>query len=601
MILSEYEVEVNIRKDYEIAKYQEITRPLIDLSDVCVTLDTFNLPTKRNIFLQMLSENQLEAISHRFQNLIQKVPAILSLISEKYPDLKVLHISVGGSYCYARHNPTDIDFNVIVEGDFFSYYDVFKENLNESLQETSVKKISFMIFGLDNLMGKGKVDDSVLSRSFLHTNMTIREGIVMMRRNITIYGRDFLDTVPPNPFNYLTRILRQLFQAELLLKNEVGLEYPEDQRFLKAFSRVREAGILFSDSFEERKKWFNISVDEIDLSQMLSNLTQKVKEKLKMKNLQIISPSKSAFYLSEEKKQASLALLKKYFDTITFSKYFAEEPSHGISAPVAHRVEEFHEAFKNPGVDVIMAYSGGFDCNQLLDFIDWDCVKNNPKIFCGMSDITVLCNAIYAKTGVVTFLGPVFSQFATFEKDTSDFSVDCLNQMLISHKMVLPISKKWSNDRWTTQEEKTSEDFASLNVKNFEGTLIGGNLSSFDLLFQTPYMLNPDKIVLLLEEDDHICSMPNGMGPDFFFERELTHITQMDFFDKVQAILIGRFRKESHITATKIKEMVQNNSKLKDLPIIYGLDFGHTNPVLTLPIGGVCRYGMETGALEVSF
>ena len=75
----------------------------------------------------------------------------------------------------------------------------------------------------------------------------------------------------------------------------------------------------------------------------------------------------------------------------------------------------------------------------------------------------------------------------------------------------------------------------------------------------------------------------------------------MDFFQKVQAILIGRFKKESHITSEKMNEIIKNNTKLKDLPVFYGLDFGHTNPVLTLPIGGLCQYSVEKDEISVSF
>lgn len=589
-----------MRKDYEVARYQRLTKPLIELSDDVVDIDNFALPLKKNWFLELLTQKQRIGIYERFLQLIKNISSILALFYKNHPNLKILHISVGGSYCYSDHKPMDIDFNFIVEGSFFSYYDIFINDMKEVFFDPSIKKISFMIFGYDNLRGKTCINDSILSRSFLHTDMTIREGVIMPARNITIYGRIFKNT-PVKDFNFFTRILRQLFQAELLLKNEIGLEYEPRQRLLKAFSRICEAGILLADSSKERKKWLNSSINDLDLNYFCSLLKQTTKGKLNMMTLQIISPSKSAFSLTDEKKQKSIDSLKKYFKEITFSKYFSEKPTHGISGSISHRVEDLNNAFKNSNIDVIMAYSGGFDCNKLLDLIDWNSIKKNPKIFCGMSDITVLCNAIFAKTGIVTFLGPVFSQFATFNDNIHDFSVESFYKMLMNHKMVIPTSKIWSNDRWITQEEKNSDHFIFLNKKDFSGTLIGGNLSSFDLLFQTPYMPKANKIVLLLEEDDHICSMPNGMWPDLFFERELTHITQMDFFPKVQAILIGRFKKESHIISKKIKKIIQNNTKLKNLPVFYGLDFGHTNPVLTLPIGGLCRYSVEKDEISVSF
>ena len=591
---------MKIRKDYEAIRYKRLNRPLIELSDDSVTEANFTLPLKKNYFLKILSEKQRTIIYNRFIKLIKNISVILGLFHQRHSNLKILHISVGGSYCYSEQIPQDIDFNIIVEGSFFSYYDIFSNEVTNQFWEPAITKISFMIFGIDNLSGKTTVNDSLLSRSFLHTDMTIREGLIMPIRNITVYGRDIKNTITKD-FNYFSRILRQLFQAKLFMESKIGLEYGDEKRRAKAFSRIKEAGILLFDTDEERKKWFNLKINEFNMQKNIATLKQIANRKMNMMNLHIISPSKSAFKLSEDKKQKSLDVLKKYFNNITFSKYFAEEPKHCISAPAVHRAEDFNNAFKKQDIDIIMAYSGGFDCNQILEMVDWDNIKENPKIFCGMSDITVLCNAIYAKTNIVTFLGPVFSQYATFEDDPNDFSAECLYKMLTEHKMTISSSKIWSNDRWITKEEKKNEHSVFLNQKNFEGTLIGGNLSSFALLFQTPYMPQADKIVLLLEEDDHICSMPNGMGPDLFFERELTHITQMDFFSSVQAILIGRFKKESYITADKIKTIVANNPKLKDMPVFYGLDFGHTNPVITLPIGGQCHYSSETGDLSVSF
>ncbi len=303
--------------------------------------------------------------------------------------------------------------------------------------------------------------------------------------------------------------------------------------------------------------------------------------------------------MKKEIKDKAVSELQKHFNPIIFSEFFAQAPTNGLATSIESRISDLHAAYKNSQTDIIMAYSGGFNCNQLLDYIDWNLIRNNPKHFCGMSDITVMCNAIYAKTGQVTFLGPVFTQFATFPDNTNDFSCDCLLKLLHNKYLKVPYSKSWSDDRWLTNYPK--ENMSHFNLKDFAGTLIGGNLSSFALLCGTQYFPQAEKIVLLLEEDDHIRTMDGGNGPDFFFERQLTQLTQMPFFNDVQAIIIGRFKKSSCINAEKIKKFIDNNPKLGKLPIIYGLDFGHTNPILTLPIGGNCRYFAKTKKLEVYF
>ena len=78
---------------------------------------------------------------------------------------------------------------------------------------------------------------------------------------------------------------------------------------------------------------------------------------------------------------------------------------------ISDRVADIHEAFRDKNVKAILTVIGGYNINQLLDYIDFKLIKENPKIFCGFSDITALSNAIYSKTGLVTYYGPHFSSF----------------------------------------------------------------------------------------------------------------------------------------------------------------------------------------------
>lgn len=75
------------------------------------------------------------------------------------------------------------------------------------------------------------------------------------------------------------------------------------------------------------------------------------------------------------------------------------------------RIKDLHEAFLDNNVKMILTAIGGYNSNQLLRYIDYDIIKNNPQIICGFSDITALLNAIYTKSGLVTYSGPHFSNF----------------------------------------------------------------------------------------------------------------------------------------------------------------------------------------------
>src|SRR3989344_4608492 len=131
---------------------------------------------------------------------------------------------------------------------------------------------------------------------------------------------------------------------------------------------------------------------------------------------------------------------------LTFGEHVDEQDMFGSSS-VKSRVEDLHAAFSDKNVKAVLTVIGGYNSNQLLDYIDWSIIKNNPKIFCGFSDITALGNAIYARTGLVTYYGPHYSTFG--QKLHFDYTLDYFKKCLLSGAPfeVLP-SKEWSDDLW---------------------------------------------------------------------------------------------------------------------------------------------------------
>jgi len=92
---------------------------------------------------------------------------------------------------------------------------------------------------------------------------------------------------------------------------------------------------------------------------------------------------------------------------VSFGKHAEDNDEFGTSSVTA-RVEDLNEALMDPEVKLILSGMGGMNTAQILQSINWNLLKNHPKIFCGFSDITVLVNAIYAKTGIVTYYGPFY-------------------------------------------------------------------------------------------------------------------------------------------------------------------------------------------------
>lgn len=153
---------------------------------------------------------------------------------------------------------------------------------------------------------------------------------------------------------------------------------------------------------------------------------QKLKKGDKMR---IIAPSRSMAIISEETRDIAKKRFKEFGLELSFGKHI-EEIDEFVSSSIESRLEDLHDAFCNPKIKAIFTAIGGFNANQLLRYIDWDLIKKNPKIFCGFSDITVLSNAIYTKTGLVTYSGPHYSTFG--HELHFDFDLDYVKKCLFS-------------------------------------------------------------------------------------------------------------------------------------------------------------------------
>jgi len=117
--------------------------------------------------------------------------------------------------------------------------------------------------------------------------------------------------------------------------------------------------------------------------------------------IRIIAPARSLSLLSEDLVILAKENFEKQGFKITFSKNCKEKDMFNSSS-VKLRVDDLHEAFSDENVKAVFTVIGGFNSNQILKYLDYDLIKNNPKILCGYSDITALANAITAKTGLIT-------------------------------------------------------------------------------------------------------------------------------------------------------------------------------------------------------
>lgn len=321
----------------------------------------------------------------------------------------------------------------------------------------------------------------------------------------------------------------------------------------------------------------------------------------KLKNgdeIRIIAPSRSMAILKDDCKTIATKRLESLGLKVTFGKYVDEADPDYMAASIMHRVEDLNEAFKDKNVKAILTVIGGFNSNQILNYIDYEAIKANSKIFCGFSDITALSNSIYAKTGLVTYSGPHYSSFGML-KGFEEYEMEYFKKMFFEEEEFDVVSsKQWSDDLWFLNQENRefikNDGMYVINEGEAIGEIVGGNLCTLNLLQGTAYMPNIENKILFLEDD-------NMAGKIFFmeFDRNLQSLIHMPEFKKVKGIVLGREQKECGMTKEKWIKLIKNKPELERIPVIAGADFGHTTPIFTFPIGGLATLKAKDNKIEL--
>ena len=300
--------------------------------------------------------------------------------------------------------------------------------------------------------------------------------------------------------------------------------------------------------------------------------------------VRIIAPSLSLGIINKHVQEIANERLKKELGLrVIFGRHVNEQDDFRSSA-ITSRIEDFHEAFADPDVKAVLAVIGGWSGNQLLKYLDWDLIRNNPKIFCGFSDITVLQNAIYAKTGLVTYSGPSYNFFG--QKLHTEYTMSYFQRCVMSDEpFEVEASQKWSDDAWWKDQDKRklmpNQGMYTIQEGEAEGTLLGGNLCTLNLLQGTEYFPGLQNSVLFLEDDYEV--LPHT------FDRDLQSLLHLSKFKGVKGIVIGRFQNMSKMNRNLLTQIIKNKQELQGLPVIADVDFGHTDPKITFPIGGTVR------------
>ncbi len=249
-----------------------------------------------------------------------------------------------------------------------------------------------------------------------------------------------------------------------------------------------------------------------------------------------------------------------------------------MAGSIKQRVDDFHEMLKDKEVKAIFCSYGGTSAIQLLPYIDYNLFRNNPKIFVGLSDPSILSIALNSKTNIPTFHGPTGYNFG--EAGMTNYTEKYFLKALTNTTPLGLISEsKWQ----------------SLKKGESEGIIIGGNLSIIQSLLGTSFEPDWTNKILFWEDlfvEPHII------------DSILTQFKIIGVFDKIKGMIIGTLvecNEEEFEINESINDIIIRITKEYSFPIISNVDLGHTDDKLTIPIGTKIKMVSNNTSNEINF
>jgi muramoyltetrapeptide carboxypeptidase len=245
------------------------------------------------------------------------------------------------------------------------------------------------------------------------------------------------------------------------------------------------------------------------------------------------------------------------------------------------RLDDLHSMFSNKKVKAIFCLRGGYGAARLVDKLDYKLIRNNPKIFAGYSDISALHLAMFYKTGLITFAGPMVG--VDFYDEVSTFTEEMFWRLLSS-------SKKFGKI-----ENPDDEHILSLNSGTANGRIVGGNLSVISGLVGTEYFPDLKDKILLIEEMGEV---------PYKIDRMFNQMRLSGMFKGLKGVVIGSFRDCHELDPNKktltLGEVITDYFSQLKKPVVYNFRHGHLKDNITVPIGINLRINASRKFVEIA-
>lgn len=285
-------------------------------------------------------------------------------------------------------------------------------------------------------------------------------------------------------------------------------------------------------------------------------------ELIKPKRLQkgatigLVAPASPIY--SDEQFDSMITNLEELGYTLLLGKHVRDRNGY-LAGKDNDRAQDLVDMFANPSIDAVLCVRGGWGCNRILPYIDFEIIKENPKPLIGFSDITSLHLAIQHKTGLVTFHGPVGSS------DWNEFTLNSWNEVLFEAKKA----------EYLLPEDQ--EDSYVISTGEANGRLLGGNLTVLTAMIGSEYLPDFDGAILFLED----------VGEDIYrIDRMLTQLKLSGILGKLNGFIFGKCTNcDEGGNSLSLKQVFDDHLSLLDIPAFYGAMISHEEKNITLPVG----------------
>ena len=243
------------------------------------------------------------------------------------------------------------------------------------------------------------------------------------------------------------------------------------------------------------------------------------------------------------------------------------------------RTAELNRAIRDPAIRGIFVVRGGYGLTRILDRLDYDALRRDPKVVAGYSDVTALHLAIARKARVITFHTPMANAVRAAGRDPT-FADRSFRDMLFleptAARRTIPLA--------------TGSKVTTVTSGRREGRLVGGNLSLICTTLGTPYAIDADGAVLFIED---VNELP------YRVDRMMSHLRLAGVLDKVAGIVVGQFTCNDVDEQAVQREVVLEYCRPLGCPVVANFPCGHVADNATLPLGARVALDADAGTLEV--